>query len=78
MKDIRQLAMWGAVYILQPTWLEECSRQKREVETDLHQVPQNLLLQGTIISPGGHVFLRSVVICYTRHCGGVKFLVCIS
>lgn len=48
MKDIRQLAMWGAVYILEPTWLEECSKQKREVETDQHQVPQNLLLQGVL------------------------------
>ena len=45
MKEIRQLAMWGAVYILQPGWLEECTRQRREVSTDLYLVPQNLLLQ---------------------------------
>lgn len=46
MKGIRPLAMWGAVYILQPGWLEECTRQRREVSTDLYKVPHNLLLQG--------------------------------
>jgi topoisomerase (DNA) II binding protein 1 len=46
MKEIRQLAMWGVVHILQPGWLEECTRQRREVEPELYRVPQNLLLQG--------------------------------
>lgn len=60
MKEIRQLAMWGAVYVLQPAWLEDCTRQKRELPTDLYLVPQSLLLQGS--SPyeekaGPHVFL---------------------
>lgn len=52
MKEIRQLAMWGAVYILQPAWLEECTRQRREVSTDLYLVPQNLLLQSSREQPG--------------------------
>ncbi|CAM6102548.1 unnamed protein product [Calypogeia fissa] len=31
LKDIRQHAMWGAVVIVRPIWLEECTRQRREV-----------------------------------------------
>ncbi|CAK9204717.1 unnamed protein product [Sphagnum troendelagicum] len=44
---LRQLAMWDAVYILQRSWLEECSQQKMEVSiSDRHRVPQNMLLPG--------------------------------
>ncbi|CAM6030796.1 unnamed protein product [Sphagnum balticum] len=44
---LRQLAMWDAVYILQRSWLEECSQQKMEVSIcDRHRVPQNMLLPG--------------------------------
>jgi topoisomerase (DNA) II binding protein 1 len=44
---LRQLAMWDAVYILQRSWLEECSQQKMEVTiSDRHRVPQNMLLPG--------------------------------
>ncbi|KAG0589273.1 hypothetical protein KC19_1G008800 [Ceratodon purpureus] len=53
MKEIRQLAMWGAVYILEPGWLEECTRQRREVSIDRYRVPQNLLLQSK--DQGGRV-----------------------
>ncbi|CAK9864658.1 unnamed protein product [Sphagnum jensenii] len=49
---LRQLAMWDAVYILQRSWLEECSQQKMEVSiSDRHRVPQNMLLPGQWISP---------------------------
>ncbi|XP_024371130.1 uncharacterized protein [Physcomitrium patens] len=46
MKEIRQLAMWGAVYIVQPAWLEECTRQRRELSADPYLVSHNVLLQG--------------------------------
>ncbi|KAL2642951.1 hypothetical protein R1flu_010538 [Riccia fluitans] len=46
LKEIRQYSMWGTVHVVLPTWLEECSRQKREVLVrDIYLVPPGLLVQ---------------------------------
>ncbi|KAL3696336.1 hypothetical protein R1sor_010412 [Riccia sorocarpa] len=46
LKEIREHSMWGTVHVVLPTWLEECSRQRRQVYlSDSYLVPPALLLQ---------------------------------
>ncbi|KAG6554667.1 hypothetical protein Mapa_003685 [Marchantia paleacea] len=53
LKEIRQYALWGAMHVVQPTWLEQCSLQKRElVVSEKYTVTHTLLVQENLFRQG--------------------------
>lgn len=53
LKDIRQYAMSGVVHIVLPAWVEECTRQGREVDlSPQFIVPEAHLLDPSYWKPG--------------------------
>ncbi|OAE33724.1 hypothetical protein AXG93_601s1120 [Marchantia polymorpha subsp. ruderalis] len=53
LKEIRQYALWGAMHVVLPNWLEECSLQKREiVVSEKYAVAHTLLVQENLFRQG--------------------------
>ncbi|XP_042476122.1 DNA topoisomerase 2-binding protein 1-A-like isoform X2 [Macadamia integrifolia] len=43
-KEVRAYAAFGVIYVVRPSWLEDCVREKREVPVSLRHVASDLLL----------------------------------